>query len=105
MLQAELERGETATSISCLKRGSSVCDVESARKYISNLIDNSWKKMNKDGQLFGANSASSPFTKEFEAAATNLARIAQCIYQYGDGISAPDKIVKNRMLAVILQSV
>ncbi|XP_050381966.1 tricyclene synthase EBOS, chloroplastic-like [Argentina anserina] len=101
--EAELERGETATSISCLKGGGCVGDVESARKYISNLIENSWKKMNKDGQLFGASSTSSPFTKEFVAAATNLARIAQCIYQYGDGIGAPDKIVKNRILAVILQ--
>ncbi|KAL6135300.1 hypothetical protein ACLB2K_067528 [Fragaria x ananassa] len=105
--EAELERGETANSISCLIRGSSsdVCDEESARKYISNLIEKSWKKMNKDGQLFGVSSASSPFTKEFVAAATNLCRIAQCMYQYGDGIGAPDKIVKNRILAVILQPV
>ncbi|KAL6136718.1 hypothetical protein ACLB2K_062013 [Fragaria x ananassa] len=105
--KAELERGETANSISCLIRGSSseVCDEESARKYISNLIENSWKKMNKDGQHFGASSASSPFTKEFVAAGTNLSRIAQCIYQHGDGIGAPDKIVKNRILAVIMQPV
>ncbi|KAL6143838.1 hypothetical protein ACLB2K_054533 [Fragaria x ananassa] len=105
--EAELERGETANSISCLIRGSSsdVCEEESARKYISNLIEKSWKKMNKDGQLFRVSSASSPFTKEFVAAATNLSRIAQCMYQYGDGIGAPDKIVKNRILAVILQPV
>ncbi|PRQ52902.1 putative lyase [Rosa chinensis] len=104
-LKAELERGETATSISCIKRGGVVSDEESAHKYISNLIESSWKKMNKDGLIFGANSASSPFTKEFVAAATNLARIAQCIYQYGDGIGAPDKRVKNRILAVIVQPV
>lgn len=106
MLQAEIERGETATSISCINRGSSdVCDQASARQFIRNLIEKSWKKMNKDGLLNGASGASSPFTKEFVAAATNLARIAQCIYQYGDGISAPDKIAKNRILAVLLQPV
>ncbi|XP_062028610.1 tricyclene synthase EBOS, chloroplastic-like [Rosa rugosa] len=103
--KAELERGETATSISCIKRGGVVFDEESAHKYISNLIESSWKKMNKDGLIFGANSASSPFTKEFVAAAIDLARIAQCIYQYGDGIGAPDKRVKNRILAVIVQPV
>ena len=106
ILQTELERGETATSISCIIRGSSVvCDEESARKYISNLIEINWKKMNRDGLLFGGSSATSLFTKEFVAAATNLARSAQCIYQYGDGISAPDKTVKNRILAVILQPI
>ncbi|KAL6140087.1 hypothetical protein ACLB2K_058388 [Fragaria x ananassa] len=105
--EAEIERGETATSISCIKRGSSdVCDQASARQFIRNLIEKSWKKMNKDGLLNGASGASSPFTKEFVAAATNLDRVAQCIYQYGDGISAPaDKIVKNRILAVLLQPV
>ncbi|XP_024186613.1 tricyclene synthase EBOS, chloroplastic isoform X2 [Rosa chinensis] len=99
--KAELERGETATSISCIRRDGVVSNEESARKYISNLIENSWKKMNKDGLLFGA----SPFTKEFVAATMNLARIAQCIYQYGDGIGAPDKRVKNQILAVIVQPV
>ncbi|XP_062028591.1 tricyclene synthase EBOS, chloroplastic-like [Rosa rugosa] len=103
--KAELERGETATSISCIKRSGVVSDEESARGYISDLIESSWKKMNKDGLIFSASSASFPFTKEFVAAATNLARIAQCIYQYGDGIGAPDKRVKNRILAVIVQPV
>lgn len=99
-MQAELETGETANSISCMKRASAISDEESARKHLSNLIENSWKKMNKD-----ASSASSPFTKEFVAAATNLARIAQCTYQYGDGHGAPDKRAKNRILAVIVQPV
>ncbi|PRQ22663.1 putative lyase [Rosa chinensis] len=103
--KAELERGETATSISCIKRDGVVSDEESTIKYITNLIENSWKKMNKDGLLFGVSSASSPFTKEFVAAAINLARIAQCIYQYGDGFGAPDKRVKNQILAVIVQPV
>ncbi|KAK9924613.1 hypothetical protein M0R45_032974 [Rubus argutus] len=98
--EAELETGETANSISCMKRSSVISDEESARKYLSNLIENSWKKINKD-----VSSASSPFTMEFVAAATNLARIAQCTYQYGDGHGAPDKRAKNRILAVIVQPV
>ncbi|KAB2634018.1 tricyclene synthase EBOS [Pyrus ussuriensis x Pyrus communis] len=52
-------------------------------------------KLNKDA------ASASPFTKEFVKAAINLARISQCIYQYGDGHGAPDTRAKNGILSVI----
>ncbi|XP_050136069.1 tricyclene synthase EBOS, chloroplastic-like [Malus sylvestris] len=96
---AEVERGETANSISCMMRGSLHISEESARQYISNLVENSWKKLNKDG------AAATPFTEQFVKAARNLARISQCIYQYGDGHGAPDTRAKNRILSVIIDPI
>ncbi|CAN6685832.1 unnamed protein product [Malus baccata var. baccata] len=82
-LQEEVERGETANSISCMVSGSLYISEESARQYTSNLVENSWKNLNKDGAF------ASPCTKQFVKAARNLARISQCIYQYGDEHGAP----------------
>ena len=78
-----------------MMRGSLNMSEESARQYISILVENSWKKLNKDA------ASASPFTKEFVKAAINLARISQCIYQYGDGHGAPDTRAKNGILSVI----
>ncbi|RXH68081.1 hypothetical protein DVH24_028228 [Malus domestica] len=96
---AEVERGETANSISCMMRGSLHISEESARQYISNLVENSWKKLNKDG------ASATPFTEQFVKAARNLARISQCIYQYGDGHGAPDTRAKNRIRSVIIDPI
>ncbi|KAB2610581.1 tricyclene synthase EBOS [Pyrus ussuriensis x Pyrus communis] len=79
---AEVERGETANSISCMMRGSLHISEESAH---------------------GA--SATPFTKQFVKAARNLARISQCIYQYGDGHGAPDTRAKNRILSVIIDPI
>ncbi|CAN6571654.1 unnamed protein product [Malus baccata var. baccata] len=97
--EAEMQRGETANSISCMTRGSMNVSEEFAREYISNLVQNSWKKLNKDG------ASGSPFTAQFVQAARNLARISQCVYQYGDGHGAPDTRAKNRILSVIIDPI
>ncbi|CAN6583698.1 unnamed protein product [Malus baccata var. baccata] len=96
---AEVERKETTNSISCMMRGSLNIAEESARQYISNLVENSWKKLNKDA------ASASPFTKEFVKVAINLAWISQCIYQYGDGHGAPDTRAKNEILSVIIDPI
>jgi len=55
---------------------------EDAREYIKYLISATWKKMNQDRV------ASSPFSQIFIEIALNLARMAQCMYQHGDGHGA-----------------
>ncbi|KAK9984748.1 hypothetical protein SO802_034273 [Lithocarpus litseifolius] len=75
---AELERGETANSILCYMRETSLSE-DFAREHISNLIDKTWKKMNKD------RFSDSPFEEPFLETAINLARISHCTYQHGDG--------------------
>ncbi|RDX75977.1 Tricyclene synthase EBOS, chloroplastic, partial [Mucuna pruriens] len=46
--KAELERGEAANSIVCYMRESGASE-EDAYKHIQNLLNETWKKMNKDG--------------------------------------------------------
>lgn len=70
---------------------------EYARQDIRNLIEETWTKMNKD-----ATSDDSPFAKPFVETAINLARIAQCQYQHGDGHGNPDAGSKNRVLSLLI---
>lgn len=72
---------------------------ELAREHIKTLIDEAWKKMNK------IRVANSPFEDHFVDTAINLARIALCVYQYGDGHGAPDNRSKNRVLSVIIEPI
>ena len=52
---------------------------KNARVYIKHMVDELWKKLNEhdDEKLV----SSQPFVKMSK----NLARISQCMYQYGDG--------------------
>ncbi|KAK3013235.1 hypothetical protein RJ639_009053 [Escallonia herrerae] len=87
---AEIERGETANSIRRYMTETGLLE-ELAREHIKSLVDEVWKKMNK--YLVD----DSPFAKTFIERAIDLARIAQCTYQYGDGHGAPDRRSKNRI--------
>ncbi|KAM7524587.1 hypothetical protein LguiA_014489 [Lonicera macranthoides] len=52
---------------------------EEAREHIKNLMSENWEKMNE------AQFVESPFNKIFVKASMNLARMAQVMYQHGDG--------------------
>nr|POE80650.1 putative terpene synthase 12 [Quercus suber] len=95
---AELERGETANSILCYMRETGLSE-DFAREHISNLIDKTWKKMNKD------RFSDSPFEEPFLETAINLARISHCTYQHGDGHGAPDSRSKDRVLSLIIEPI
>ncbi|KAG5551788.1 hypothetical protein RHGRI_010017 [Rhododendron griersonianum] len=97
--KAELERGESANSILCYMHETGVSEQE-ARNHISSLIEEAWKKMNKERVA-----ADSPFEKPFIETAFNLARIAQCTYQNGDGHGVPDNKAKNRVSSVIIEPI
>ncbi|KAK7257510.1 hypothetical protein RIF29_31536 [Crotalaria pallida] len=96
--KAELERGEAANSIACYMHENGVNE-ESGYKHIHNLLDETWKKMNKDRVTY------SPFPKPFVEATINLARISQCTYLYGDGHGAPDSAAKNRIRSLIIEPI
>ncbi|XP_012084664.1 isoprene synthase, chloroplastic isoform X2 [Jatropha curcas] len=93
---AELERGETGNSITYYMNDNGVTE-EVAKQHVRNLIDETWKKMNKE------RIENSILAKPFVETAFNLARIAHCIYQYGDGHSAPDERSKKRVASVIIE--
>ncbi|KAL5130644.1 Tricyclene synthase EBOS, chloroplastic [Glycine soja] len=96
--RAELQRGEAASSIVCNMRESCVTE-EGAYKNIHSLLDETWKKMNKDRAMH------SPFSKPFVEAAINLARISHCTYLNGDGHGAPDIAAKNRIRSLIIEPI
>nr|GMC70530.1 isoprene synthase, chloroplastic-like [Ipomoea batatas] len=97
--KAEIERGETVNSITCYMNETGLSE-ELAREHIDKLIDECFKKMNK--QLVASNS---PFEKSFTETAINLARIALCQYQYGDAHSDPDVRARNQIESIIISPV
>ncbi|KAK1429340.1 hypothetical protein QVD17_11548 [Tagetes erecta] len=83
----ELTRGDVWKSIECYMHETSATEGE-ARRYIKELINDTWKKLNKER----ATCANSQFSREFIEYATNLARMAQFVYAEGDGHGRPDLI-------------
>lgn len=98
--KAELERGESANSISCYMHQTGVSE-ESAREHMKILTGESWKKMNKVREP----DYDSPFSKPFMEIAFNLARISECTYQYGDAHGAPDARSRQRVLSLIIEPI
>ncbi|CAK7349970.1 unnamed protein product [Dovyalis caffra] len=82
--QAEMERGENINSIACYMQEFNSSEKD-ARDYMSNLIDETWKKMNK------YRVSDLQFSKSFIELSHNFARTVQCVYQHGDGHGAPDQ--------------
>ncbi|RDX65003.1 Tricyclene synthase TPS4, chloroplastic, partial [Mucuna pruriens] len=84
--------------IVCYMRESGASE-EDAYKHIHSLVNETWKKMNKDRVTY------SPFPKHFVETAINVARISQYTYPYGDGHGAPDSTAKNRILPSIIEPI
>nr|KYP44299.1 hypothetical protein KK1_034212 [Cajanus cajan] len=94
----EIERGETTNSVLCYLHETGVSE-ENAREYLRTLIDKAWKNINKYLVM------DSTFPKSYVQVAINLARIAQCTYQYGDGFGRPDNKSKSRIESLLVHPV
>ena len=70
-----------------------------AREYIRHLIDELWKKLNEfeDDKLVSS--------QTFMKMPKDLARIAQCMYQYEDGHIINHNKTKERILSILVQPV
>lgn len=73
---------------------------EDARQHIRLLISETWKKLNE-----AHNVAAHPFPKMFIWSAMNLARMAQCMYQHGDGHGGHNSETKNHIMALLFESI
>ncbi|XP_011009237.1 PREDICTED: terpene synthase 10-like [Populus euphratica] len=71
----ELKRGDISKSIQCYMHEAAASE-EKASDHIRNLIGNTWKKIN-DYQFINPH-----ISQTFIGIAINLARMAQCMYQY-----------------------
>jgi len=70
---------------------------EKARDHIRNLIGNTWKKIN-DYQF-----ANPHISQTFIGIAMNLTRMAQCMYQYGDGHGVGHLETKDRVKSLLIK--
>ncbi|KAK9001203.1 hypothetical protein V6N11_082991 [Hibiscus sabdariffa] len=95
--KAEIERGDTS-GILCYMRETGTSE-ESARKHMSKLIDEAWKKMNKEGFQGYV------FDDVFVATTFNIARQSHCHYQYGDSHGAPDARSRDRVKSLLIEPI
>lgn len=93
-----MERGETINSITCYLHETGFSE-ENVRQHLRTLIDKAWQKMNKCGVM------DSTFPKPFIGVAMNMARIAQCTYQYGDGHRRQDNRAKSRIKSLLVDPI
>ncbi|KAL4309385.1 hypothetical protein GQ457_01G047520 [Hibiscus cannabinus] len=96
----ELKRGDVPKSIQCYMHETGSSEAE-AREYLRKSIDATWKRMNRE-YLSMAHSTSSPM---FIQIAFSMARMAQCMYQYGDGHGVADQETKHRVKLLLVSSI
>lgn len=92
--QEEMKRGDVSKSIKCYMKESDVSE-EEAREYMKSLIRKTWKEMNFERVR------ETPFSKPFIEMAINMGRMAQCMYENGDGHGHQDSITGERISALL----
>ena len=94
----ELKRGDAPKAIQCYMNETSASE-EDACEYVRYLICATWNKLNEERVV------SYPFNQLFIEIALNLARMAQCIYQHGDGHGIENHETKDRLFSLLIQSI
>ncbi|KAI3473714.1 hypothetical protein Pfo_031355 [Paulownia fortunei] len=86
----EMKRGDVPKSIQCYMNETGA-HREEARDYVRFLIRETWKNMNEEVV------ADSPFPQGFVRSAVDLGRMAQYMYQHGDGHGIQYPQMKDRI--------
>ncbi|URD96104.1 Myrcene synthase, chloroplastic [Musa troglodytarum] len=94
----ELRRGDVPKSIECHMHESGVSE-DAAREHIRRLIRGNWKAINGD------RSFTSRFEENLKMIAINIPRMAQCVYQYGDGYGKPNGIIEDRIRSLLIEPI
>ncbi|KAL8130135.1 hypothetical protein V2J09_019290 [Rumex salicifolius] len=94
---AELERGDSPSSILCYMREAGVTE-EIARLRIKKMISTTWKKINAE------------LLKEFSSVQPNVmiqilntARVAHCFYHTGDGFGVQEGDIKKQIKQMLIE--
>ncbi|KAF3772787.1 hypothetical protein EJ110_NYTH54240 [Nymphaea thermarum] len=96
----EIQRGDVPKCIQCYMREKGVLE-EAARQYVEGLLRNSWKELHKECTEATSNGTSHPLVH----CALNLARMAQFMYQHGDGHGFPGRdYPAERILRLMVES-
>ncbi|CAH8266734.1 unnamed protein product [Arabidopsis lyrata] len=98
----ELARGDVVKSVQCYMHETGASE-EKAREHVQQMISDTWDDMNFETKT-ACNS--SLLSRGFVEAAMNLARMSQCMYQYGDGHGFPDKAkTVGRVRSLLVDSI
>nr|G0Y7D2.1 RecName: Full=Alpha-thujene synthase, chloroplastic; AltName: Full=Terpene synthase 2; Short=LcTPS2; Flags: Precursor [Litsea cubeba]AEJ91555.1 alpha-thujene synthase [Litsea cubeba] len=92
----EVARGDVPKSIQCYMYEAGVSE-SVARDHIKYLIDEAWKKMNECLVY------NTPFLQPLINAGLNLARMAHCMYERGDGHGFSNELDKKRVLLLLAE--
>ncbi|KAL8522472.1 hypothetical protein ACS0TY_012584 [Phlomoides rotata] len=96
----EMERGDIAKSVECFMNESGGTR-EEAIEYVKGMIWETWKEMNAERV------AESGFSQDFMRSAADLGRMAQYMYQHGDGhgIQNHQTQIKERISTLLFQPI
>lgn len=83
----ELARGDVLKSAQCYMHETGASE-EEAHAHVQQMICDTWDEINSETITART---SLLLSRGFVEAAVNLARMSQCMYQYGDGHGCPDK--------------
>nr|GMD21433.1 terpene synthase 10-like [Ipomoea batatas] len=95
----EMKRGDVPKAIQCYMNEGRVSSNTEARDFINFQISETWKKMNKF-RIEG-----SPFSEKFIEVAMNIARMAQCMYQHGDGHGIKNLETQTRIQTLLFEPI
>nr|GLL32451.1 terpene synthase 10-like isoform X1 [Ipomoea trifida] len=95
----EMKRGDVPKAIQCYMNEGRVSSNTEARDFIDFQISETWKKMNKF-RIEG-----SPFSEKFIEVAMNIARMAQCMYQHGDGHGIKNLETQTRIQTLLFEPI
>ncbi|KAL6330552.1 hypothetical protein AAG906_040483 [Vitis piasezkii] len=95
--KGNLNNCDVAKSIQCYMIEERISK-EQARDQVEKLIGYSWKKLNEA-------STDSSLPKSLINSSLNMARSAQCIFQFGDGIGTSIGVTKDRLTSFIIKPI
>ncbi|KAL7119297.1 hypothetical protein ACP275_02G054900 [Erythranthe tilingii] len=97
----EMKRGDVPKSIECYMSESGA-GREEAEEYVRRLINETWKEMNEELRVI----TDTPlFERDFVRSAVDLGRMAQYMYQYGDGHGIQFPQMKNCILYLLIEPI
>nr|BBO53754.1 putative (R)-limonene synthase [Scoparia dulcis] len=95
----EMERGDVPKSIQCYMNETGASEME-AREHIKSLICETWKEMNKERMRNDC-----PFSEAFVESAVGLGRMAQYMYEHGDGHGIQNSQIKQRISSLLFDPI
>ncbi|XP_058114086.1 alpha-terpineol synthase, chloroplastic-like isoform X2 [Magnolia sinica] len=96
----EIARGDVLKVVESYMHEAGVSEAV-ARKHVRGMIDETWKKLNKECV------GHSPFPRPFIDGAIGFAQVAECVYQFGDGFGCPHDgaRARGRVIALLVDPI